>query len=67
MDVADVRIARTAELLEQVVVEQKRELRDIVKLRERLSQGEISLSYLKEGQERIYGELTRLNSTLTAK
>ena len=67
MDVADVRIAHSAVLLEQVVIEQGKESRDITRLRERLSQEEISLAYLKEGQDRIYRELTRLNSTLTAK
>jgi len=67
MDVTDARMAHTIEVLEKVVVEQERHNEDRMHLRERVSQEEISLAYLKEGQERIYGELTRLNSTLTAK
>lgn len=67
MDVADERLANVIEVVETMAIEQGRHDKERHKLSESLAKEQISLAYLKEGQGRIYVELTRLNSTLTAK
>ena len=67
MDVADERLANVIEIVEVMAIEQKRHDEERHELSNDLAKEHISLGYLKEGQERIYVELTRLNTTLTAK
>ena len=67
MDVADERLANVIEIVEVMAIEQRRHDEERHGLAESLAKEHISLGYLKEGQERIYGELARLNTTLTAK
>ena len=67
MDVADARLANVIEVVESMALEQQRHDEDRHKMAEDLARDQVSLAYLKEGQDRIYGELTRLNEGLTAK
>ena len=67
MDVADERLANVIEIVESMAIEQKRHDIERHKLTESLAKEHISLAYLKEGQERIYGEVSRLNEVLTSK
>ncbi len=67
MDVADERLATVIEVVETMATEQRRHDKERHHLAESLAKEHISLAYLKEGQGRIYVELTRLNNTLTAK
>ena len=67
MDVADERLANVIEIVESMAIEQKRHDIERHKLTEDLAMEQISLAYLKEGQERIYGEVSRLNEVLTSK
>lgn len=67
MDVADARLANVIEIVESMAIEQKRHDIERNKLTESLVREHISLTYLKEGQERIYGEVSRLNDVLTSK
>ena len=67
MDVADERLASVIEVVEATVIEQRRHDAERHHLAESLAKEHVSLAYLKEGQERIYGEVSRLNEVLTAK
>ena len=67
MDVADERLANTIEIVERMAIDQQRHDMERHQLAEDLAKEQISLAYLKEGQERIYGEVYRLNEVLTAK
>ena len=67
MDVADERLANVIEVVEGLALEQKRTEEERKELAESLVREHVSLAYLKEGQERIYGEISRLNDVLTAK
>ena len=67
MDVADERLANVIEVVESMAIEQKRHDTERHQLAESLAKEHVSLAYLKEGQERIYGEVSRLNEVLTAK
>lgn len=67
MDVADARLANVIEVVEQMAEEQQRHDLDRHRLAEELAKDKVSLAYLKEGQDRIYKEVNRLNEVLTAK
>lgn len=67
MEVADERLANVIEIVEVMAVEQKRHDAERHELAEELAKEHISLTYLKEGQDRIYTEVSRLNEVLTAK
>lgn len=67
MDVADERLANVIEVVEVMANEQRRHDQERYELARSLAEDSVSLAYLKEGQERIYGEVSRLNETLTAK
>ena len=67
MDVADERLANVIEVVESLAIEQERHDLERHQLAESLVEEHVSLAYLKEGQERIYGEISRLNDVLTAK
>lgn len=67
MDVSDERLANVIEVVERVVIEQQRHDLERNKLAEELAREQVGLAYLKEGQDRIYAEVSRLNEVLTAK
>ena len=67
MDVADERLANVIEVVEAMALEQQRHDIERYKMAEDLARDQISLVYLKEGQDRIYAEVNRLNEVLTAK
>ena len=67
MDVADERLANVIEVVERMAIEQRRHDGERHKLSEDLAKGKVGLLYLKEGQDRIYAEVSRLNDVLTAK
>ena len=67
MDVADERLANVIEVVEAMALEQQRHDIERYKMAEDLARGQVSLAYLKEGQDRIYAEVNRLNEVLTAK
>ena len=67
MDVADERLANVIEVVEVMALEQQRHDIERYKMAEDLARDQISLVYLKEGQDRIYAEVNRLNEVLTAK
>lgn len=67
MDVADERLANVIEVVENMVIEQHRHDEERNLLAQEVAKEQVSLAYLKEGQERIYKEVSRLNEVLTAK
>ena len=67
MDVADERLANVIEVVEVMALEQQRHDIERRKMAEDLARDQVSLVYLKEGQDRIYAEVNRLNEVLTAK
>ena len=67
MDVADERMANVIEIVETMAIEQQRDEIERHKMAEDLARDGTSLKYLKEGQDRIYAEVNRLNSVLPAK
>jgi hypothetical protein len=67
MDVADERLANVIEIVESMALEQQRHDIERHKMAEDLARDQVSLVYLKEGQDRIYAEVNRLNEVLTAK
>ena len=67
MDVADERLANVIEIVEGMAIEQRRYDEERHKLSEDLAKEKVGLLYLKEGQDRIYAEVSRLNDVLTAK
>lgn len=67
MDVADERLANVIEVVEVMALEQQRHDMERQKMAEDLARDQVSLTYLKEGQDRIYAEVNRLNEVLTAK
>jgi hypothetical protein len=67
MDVADERLANVIEVVESMALEQQRHDIERHKMAEDLARDQVSLTYLKEGQDRIYAEVNRLNEVLTAK
>ena len=67
MDVADERLANVIEVVEVMALEQQRHDIERRKMAEDLARDQVSLTYLKEGQDRIYAEVNRLNEVLTAK
>ena len=67
MDVADERLANVIEVVEEMAIEQQRHDAERHSLAQDMAKEQVSLAYLKEGQERIYGEISRLNEVLTAK
>ena len=67
LDVTDERLANVIELVEDMAVEQVRNDEERRELSKSLAEEHVSLAYLKEGQERIYGEVSRLNMILTSK
>jgi predicted alpha/beta-hydrolase family hydrolase len=67
MDVADERLANVIEVVESMALEQQRHDIERRKMAEDLARDQVSLTYLKEGQDRIYAEVNRLNEVLTAK
>ena len=67
MDVADERLANVIEVVERMAIEQRRHDGERHELSEDLAKGKVGLRYLKEGQDRIYAEVSRLNDVLTAK
>lgn len=67
MDVADERLANVIEVVEVMALEQQRHDIERRKMAEDLAREQVSLAYLKEGQDRIYAEVNRLNEVLTAK
>jgi len=66
MDVADERLANVIEVVEVMAIEQRRQDEELHRMAEAIARGQVSMSYLKEGQERIYSEVSRLNRILTA-
>ena len=67
MDVADERLANVIEVVEDMAIEQQRHDEERNLLAQEVAKEQVSLAYLKEGQERIYKEVNRLNEVLTAK
>lgn len=67
MDVADERLANIIEIVEVMAIEQKKDDEERHELSEELAKEKVGLLYLKEGQDRIYAEVNRLNEVLTAK
>jgi hypothetical protein len=67
MDVADERLANVIEVVEEMAIEQQRHDAERHLLAQEVAKEQVSLAYLKEGQERIYTEVSRLNEVLTAK
>lgn len=67
MDVSDERLANVIEVVEKMAEEQQRHDLERHKLAEDLAREQVGLAYLKEGQDRIYAELNRLNEVLTEK
>ena len=67
MDVADERLANVIEVVEDMAIEQQRHDEERNLLAKEQAKEQMSLAYLKEGQERIYKEVNRLNEVLTAK
>jgi hypothetical protein len=67
VDVADERLASVIEVVEGMALEQKRHDEERHRMAEAIARNQVSMSYLKEGQDRIYSEVNRLNRILTAK
>jgi len=67
MEVADERLISVIEVVEEMALEQKRHDEERHRMAEAIAREQVSMSYLKEGQERIYSEVNRLNRILTAK
>jgi hypothetical protein len=67
MDVADERLANVIEVVEVMAIEQRRQDEELYRMAEAIARGQVSMSYLKEGQDRIYSEVNGLSRMLTAK
>lgn len=67
MDVADERLANVIEVVEVMAIEQRRQDEELYRMAEAIARGQVSMSYLKEGQDRIYSEVNGLSRMLTAR
>lgn len=67
IDVADERLANVIEIVESMAEEQRKYEEGRREMEKALAKDQVSLAYLKEGQERIHTEVRRLNEVLTAK
>jgi len=67
MEVADERLISVIEVVEEMALEQKRHDEERHRMAEAIAREQVSMSYLKEGQDRIYSEVNGLSRMLTAR